>query len=174
MNETRRVLDALRNWHDQQSGNGLSKPWVYAEEVRVATGFSAGYLLGDQSKVHPDLLSASEQRIDAYAAHTWPSKRGLRIAYEIKVSMTDLRRELKDPGKCAAAMALSNEFYLVIPDKMVALLPLLPGAWGVIRIGPRGGFKKTHPAEHRTTPSPPYSFMLSLARNIQNQKRRET
>ena len=83
-NETRHVLDALRRWHDSQAGNGLSKPWVYAEEVRVAPGFgsSAAYYRkqgGDES--YPDeLLGAGEQRIDAYAAHVWPSKRGLRIA----------------------------------------------------------------------------------------------
>ncbi len=121
----RHILDALRRWHNQQAGNGLSKPWVYAEEVRIAPGFNANaayYRNHDADRYPTELLGAGEQRIDAYAAHTWPSKRGLRIAYEVKVTMSDLRRELSQPGKADAAMFLSNEFYLVTPESMRFLL----------------------------------------------------
>lgn len=158
-NETRRVLDALRNRHipSHLANNGR---WVYAEEVRISTGW--GGFIGTPQ----ELLGTAEQRIDAYAAHAWPSKKGLRVAYEVKVTMSDLRRELQQPWKANAALFLSNEFYLVVPTEMPAL-PSLPGAWGVIRVGPRGGLRTTIPAPHRDTPLPPYSFMLSLARRIQ-------
>ncbi len=165
-NETRRVLDALRRWHDSQPGNGPSKPWVYAEEIRVAPGF--GYGLGYGGVGYPrELLGAGEQRIDAYAAHTWPSKRGLRVAYEVKVSLSDLRRELAQPGKADAAMFLSNEFYLVAPDSMKFLLTDIPVEWGVKRVGDHGHLRTARKAPYRDTPLPPYSFMLSLARRIQ-------
>ena len=159
------VLRALRNRHHPR-GQAPDGEWVYAEEVRVSTRFSSWRLPGEDT-VDRALLGAGEQRIDAFALHTWPSRNGLRIAYEVKVSMSDLRRELAQPWKCAAAMALSNEFYLVVPDDLSAILPLLPAAWGVIRVDADGGTRKTQPAEYRETELPPYSFMLSLARNVQ-------
>ncbi len=173
MNKTRHVLDSLRAWHDKQGGNGASKPWVFAEEVRVATGFSGwpmSFYRSGEDMPHPDLAGAGEQRIDAFAAHTWPSKKGLRVAFEAKTSKSDLKRELDNPAKCAAAMALSNEFYLVVPDDLVVVADSLPKQWGLIRVGKFGEVSKVKTAEHRDTPLPPYSFMLSLARNLQNRR----
>lgn len=167
--ETRRVLDALRQWHDAQPGNGPSKPWVYAEEVRIAPGFGGSgqyYRIGAEPYPN-ELLGAGEQRIDAYAAHTWPSKRGLRVAYEVKVTLPDLRHELSQPGKADAAMFLSNEFYLVTPESMRFLLTEIPDGWGVKRVDEHGYLRTVRKAPHRDTPLPPYTFMLSFARRLQ-------
>ena len=167
-NETRHVLDVLRRWHDLQPGNGPSKPWVYAEEVRVAPGFGYGLGYGGKRGSYPrELMGAGEQRIDAYAAHTWPSKKGLRVAYEVKVTMADLRSELRNEGKADAALFLSNEFYLVAPDSMRFLLTDIPAEWGVKRVSKYGNLRTTRKAPYRDTPLPPYSFMLSLARRLQ-------
>ena len=166
MNNTRHVLDALKRWHDVQAGNGPSKPWGYAEEVRISTGFNT-WRLYTADPYPSELRGTGEQRIDAYAAHTWPSKRGLRVAYEVKVTLTDLRRELSQPGKADAAMFLSNEFYLVTPESMRFLLTEIPDDWGVKRVDKHGGIRTVRKAPHRDTPLPPYSFMLSLARRLQ-------
>lgn len=142
---TRQMLDMLRARHDQPR-NGNTRAWVYAEEVRVATGFE-------------------QQSIDAFALHTWPTKRDLRVAYEIKVSTNDLRRELAQPWKCSAAVALSNQFYLVVGPEVKVPVDL-PPEWGVMVV--QGGrLVATRRAPRRDTDPPPYSFMLSLARNLQ-------
>lgn len=144
-NITRQLLDLLRARHDQPT-NGTTRAWVYAEEVRVATGYD-------------------QQAIDAFALHTWPTKEHLRVAYEVKTSTHDLQRELAQPRKCEAAVGLSNQFYLVAgPD--VKLPAVLPSEWGVmVVVG--GRLVITRQAVYRHTTLPPYSFMLSLARNLQ-------
>ena len=174
--QTQHLLDALRKWHADQAMNGVAAPWVYADEVRIGTGFgynAAYYRKHNDKTFYPDsLLGATEQRIDAFALHTWPSKKGLRIAYEVKVSRADLKHELDDPEKCAAAMSLSNEFYLVVPRDLVVVLSTLPDEWGLIRIDDNGNRRIIKTAEYRDTPLPPYTFMLSLARNLQREATR--
>ena len=160
MNTTRAILDALRQRHSQL-GNGASRTWVYAEEVRVATGFNA-------------------QSIDAFALHLWPSKHHLRIAYEVKASRSDLRRELDLVWKAKAAIDLSNQFYLVAPTDVLTggIIDSFPEVWGVMAFGsteqptlsgddvpPRLSIIRQAPHSH--TPPPDYDFMLSLARNLQ-------
>ena len=177
LNPTRLILDALRLRHDEQR-NGLSRAWIYAEEVRVSTGFTR---LPSQDQIDDAIRLGAEQSIDAFALHTWPSKRYKRVAYEVKVSRSDLKRELNQPYKCAAALALSNEFYLVAPTDVLEGFTL-PDEWGTIEwtttaqqrlIVPdeyypiKGKLRNTRSAPWRDTPLPPYSFMLSLARNLQ-------
>lgn len=41
------------------------------------------------------------------------------IAYEVKVSRTDFRNELKDPDKRATVIANSSEFYFVTPKDLI-------------------------------------------------------
>jgi hypothetical protein len=163
MNLTDLILSALRKRHDEPR-NGLSRAWVYAEEVRVSTGFgpAAGWAPGQPFRFPGD------QRIDAFALHTWPSKKYRRVAYEVKASRFDLKRELDQPHKCAAALALSNEFYLVAPTDVLigGITDNFPETWGVMSYH-KGRITTIKRALWRDTPLPPYSFMLSLARNLQ-------
>ena len=175
--QTQHLLDALRSWHTVHTAGDVAAPWVYAEEVRIGTGYAFGnaHYRRHQHKVDPhvDVLRlATEQRIDAFALHTWPSKKELRIAYEVKVSRADLKHELDDPTKCAAAMLLSNEFYLVVPQSMTIDAGTLPDEWGLIRVDDQGHRRMVKTAVYRDTPLPPYTFMLSLARNLQREATR--
>ena len=158
-NQTRAILNALRKRHDEPR-NGNSRAWVYVEEIRVSTGFG---IPAERKQGEPWRIPG-EQRIDAFALHTWPSKKYRRVAYEIKASRSDLRRELDQPWKCEAALALSNEFYLVCDDELDLTEFDLPSEWGIMRFD--GSIRKTVQAPWRDTPLPPYSFMLSLARNL--------
>lgn len=159
MNPTRRLLDLLRARHEEPS-NGSSRAWIYAEEVRVSTGFAR--MTAD---ISGPISYGAEQRIDAFALHTWRSQRHRRVAYEVKVTTSDLRRELAQPDKCAAALALSNEFYLVAAPE-VNVPAQLPDGWGVMVLE-GGRLTTTRKAPWRDTELPPYGFMLSLARNLQ-------
>ena len=168
MNPTRFILDVLRRRHDQPR-NGNSRAWVYVEEVRIGPGFSAH--VGEMEMDNP-IRIGREQRIDAFAFHTWPSYRLTRVAYEVKTSRADLRRELDLPSKCAAAVALSNEFYLVIPSSELLVGFETPPEWGIM-IVKDGKEKIMRRAPWRDTPPPPYSFMLSVARTIQQHGERK-
>lgn len=168
MNPTRQILDALARRHDKPR-NGTSRAWVFAEEVRVGTGYRLVY--GEDREALPEAVHAGlEQRIDAFALHTWPSKQFRRIAYEVKVSKSDLRRELEQPHKQEAALALSNLLYLVAPTDVLAEFGpyAIPKTWGILAYRPDADRLITNRrAPWRDTPLPPYTFMLSLARNLQ-------
>lgn len=163
---TRAILDALRKRHEYQA-NGLSKAWIYVEEVRVSTGF---FPLR-RSDMDPVIRAASDQRIDAFALHTWPSKKYRRVAYEVKASRSDLLRELDQPEKCAVALALSNEFFLVAPTDILigGITDDFPETWGIMSYY-KGRTTTIKRAKWRDTPEPPYSFMLSVARNLQSKE----
>lgn len=161
---TRSILDALKKRHAYEA-NGLSKAWIYVEEVRISTGFFP--LRG--TSIDPIIRAASDQRIDAFALHTWPSKKYRRVAYEVKASRSDLRRELDQPEKCEVALALSNEFFLVAPTDVLigGITDDFPETWGVMSFH-KGKTTTIKRAPWRDTPNPPYSFMLSVARNLQS------
>ncbi len=167
MNVTRTILDALRQRHDQPR-NGNSRAWIYVEEVRVSTGFGAAV----ERKYGEPWRVEGDQRIDAFALHTWPSKKYRRVAYEVKVSRSDLNRELDQSWKCEAALALSNEFYLVAPmDVLIGgITDRFPETWGVMSFH-KDQITTIKRALWRDTDLPPYSFMLSLARNLQASSR---
>ncbi len=173
-NVTGQIHAALRERHTG-GGNGGGNEWIYADEVSLSLGFSS---LWDVMSRHErdafaeyfaetDYLPAHvlmlERRIDAFALHSWPSKRMLRRAYEVKASRTDLLRELKDPKKRQAAMALSNQFYLVVADDVKCLTTELPDDVGLIRWSP-DGLRVVKEPPFRKVPDPPIAFMVSLAR----------
>lgn len=54
--------------------------------------------------------------IDVLAVSAWSSVgKYARVGYEVKVSRSDLRRELLRPSKRASNVAWCNEFYLAVP-----------------------------------------------------------
>ncbi len=61
MNSTRSVLDALGRWHSEPR-NGSSRAWVFAEEVRIGTGFTAN---PGEMEIDDPIRMGREQRIDA-------------------------------------------------------------------------------------------------------------
>lgn len=179
MNRTRLILGLLSAKHSAL-GNGLARKWIYAEEVRFNTGFGP-----DTSLPFDDPVRIGwEQRIDAYAMHTWPSQEYRRIAYEVKVTRSDLRRELEQPDKQDAALAVSNYLYLVL-DHDVRYDDLeMPEEWGVMVVtypepkllddhpdddswDARARLKTVRKAPRRDTAKPGFGFMLSLVRNVQ-------
>ncbi len=174
-NVTGQIHKSLRERHTD-GGNGGGDKWIYADEVSLTTGFTnLWYEMRQHERdafidyscatdySHAQILALG-RRIDAYALHTWPSKKLLRRAYEVKASRTDLLRELKDPKKRQAAMALSNQFYFVVADEVKFLTAELPDDVGLIRWSPTGGLRTVKEPPFRTVPDPPIAFMVSLAR----------
>lgn len=136
--------------------------WVLAFEIRVGTGWSP-----DPGTKRRELRAAHEQRIDAYAVNCWPSKRLRRVSYEIKTSRRDLVRELRAPEKRVAAVELSNEFYFVLAAHVHWTRDEIPEEAGVLVVRDDGRALRTAvSAPYRETPPPPWSFTVSLLRNV--------
>ena len=74
-------------------------PWILISELRCGSGFG----------------KRSEQRMDVWVMHAYPSESNLRIGFEIKVSGQDFLNELKQPLKRRGALLLSNQFYFIAP-----------------------------------------------------------
>lgn len=102
-------------------------------------------------------LSLSEfYRIDLFSFRTWAewpdeklSKRtGLkmrvplyrRVAYEIKVSRSDFRNEIRRPEKRASGVALSHQFFFATPPGLVRR-DELPPECGLVEVTPGGEVK---------------------------------
>ena len=179
MNRTRLILDLLRARHEGRNV-GLAREWLFAEEVRMHTGFAPDTSL---PLAHP-VRVGWEQRIDAYAMHTWPSQRYRRVAYEVKATRSDLRRELDQPAKQDAALSVSNALYLVLDHNIRYDDLPVPPAWGVMQVrypqpelsddepgteswDARAELVTVRDAQWRDTDPPGFGFMLSLARNLQ-------
>jgi hypothetical protein len=86
------VKDALRRRHPGDSNGSMVGQWTCIEEYR---------------------------NIDLLALNAW---RGADvIGYEVKVSRSDMRGELLKPGKRAAAVVMTTEFYFAVPAGMLRL-----------------------------------------------------
>ena len=170
---TTAILRALEQRHNN-GGNGLTPAWVFATELSLCTGFSSFHqmLLPHERDAYVDAGISTfflPGRIDAYALHTWPTKKMLRLAYEVKVSRSDLLRELKHPEKRAGALAVSNQFYLVVAEGVKCLTSELDDEVGLIRWSRAGGLRTVKEPPYRKIPDPTVNFMMSLARTVQKQ-----
>lgn len=105
------VADALRARHPA-TRDGMAAAWTTVERFPCA-GWGIGEI---------DFLAVSAWS----SPYPWKPARvdGERITqprmgYEIKVSRADLRTELLNPHKRAAAVAFCNRFYLAVPELML-------------------------------------------------------
>lgn len=108
-------------------------------ELRIGTGYGKD----------------AEQRIDYWVMEPIPSKRFRRIAYEIKVSRSDLRRELADPRKRRRALLLSNEFYFICPAGLIRP-DEVPPECGLAEVSPI-------PLQYQQAEGCPYGFRHTIA-----------
>lgn len=139
------VLDAIATrYHPPGS-------WLFLRELRLGTGHGKD----------------SEQRVDAWAMHLWPSRQNRRVAYEVKTSRSDLLRELRTPRKRTRALLRSNEFYFVVSEGLLTLEEL-PAECGLITATTLGlglHVEITEPAPWRDTPPPTWLFVGALLRH---------
>ncbi|MEZ5846517.1 MAG: MmcB family DNA repair protein [Geminicoccaceae bacterium] len=119
--------------------------WELAFEVRNAAGFQ-----GNRSA-------------DAIAMNTWPS-RGLTLnAIEIKVSKSDLKRELKAPDKAEGVAQFCDFFWLAVP-KGLAEGEMIPDAWGILEID-QGRARIKRQATKTPSSEPPRGFWAMFLRS---------
>ena len=140
--------------------------WAFLREVRCGTGSH----FRDRGR---SVRTEVENSLDAWAINHWSAKHRQRITYEIKVSRSDLNRELSRPLKRRAGLLLSNLFYFVSPEGIIQPDDLPVECGLLIAVERPAGLvlKELAPAPWRDTPPPPWHFVGALARRIcQGQK----
>lgn len=133
-----------------------SRRYAIAEEVGLTTGFSHRRL---------DMMV-----IDCYNSH------GFRIdGFEIKVSTSDLRRELADPEKHIAFFDVIDYYTLAVPAGVCEpLMDVIPKKWGILIINEDGSTRyKRRPLaleDQKADRSIPRGFFASITRAIQSRQ----
>lgn len=103
---------------------------------------------------------------DAVSMSLWPS-RGLELhGFEIKLSRSDWRQELKNPKKAEAIGAYCDRWWLVIGDESIVKDGELPPLWGLLVVD--GVHLKTLvKAKLQETELLPLEFVAALLRRAQ-------
>lgn len=129
--------------------------YAIAEEVGLTTGFSHRRL---------DMMV-----LDCYASN------GFRIdGFEIKVSTSDLRRELEDPEKHIAFFEVIDFYTLAVPPGVVEpLMEAIPQKWGILIVNEDGSTRykrKPLALEDKVDKPVPRGFFASIVRAIQSRQ----
>jgi hypothetical protein len=112
------------------------------------------------------------REIDLFSIHPWPSHKYHRMAFEIKVSLGDLARELKDPNKRDPFVKFANEFYFVTPVGLIKDPDKkLPADCGLIEFD-GAAFKVILEAEYQEFP-PSWGLVASVIRSLNVKASRE-
>lgn len=126
--------------------------YAIAEEVGLHTGFS-------------------HRRLDMIVMDCWQSF-GYRIdGFEIKISTSDLRRELQDPEKHIAFFDRIDYYTLAVPSGVVdPLIDIIPKKWGILIINEDGSSRyKRKPIaleDKKADGALPRGFVAGLIRKI--------
>lgn len=133
---------------------GDSRRYAVAEEVGLTTGYS-------------------HRRLDMMVLDCYESN-GFRIdGIEIKVSTSDLRRELADPEKHIAFFDVIDYYTLACPSGVVEpLIDVIPKKWGILIINEDGSTRyKRKPLaleDRKADRAIPRGFFASVTRAIQS------
>ena len=96
--------------------------WIFLTEVPDGTG------------------AMGSRRADGFAFNLFPSKGFTKICFEIKASVSDLKRELEDGTKSNAVGQYANLFFLVCPENLwKSESILLPETWGILEFNESTG-----------------------------------
>lgn len=157
------VYEALKRRHQLPE-------WVLVRELRMGTGYSP-WFSGKPSSKHYR-RARWEQRVDAWALNCYPSKKFVRIAYEIKVSHSDFIKEIQDPDKRKAALEISDYFYFVAPRGLIAPMEV-PKGCGLLVIYEDGRSEVLKKAPRNEAPRLDWRLVASLTRNISQARRKD-
>lgn len=82
----------------------LSQGWLCLKELRCGCGYGHG----------------RDRTIDLWCIQASPKTNCRSVAYEVKVSSSDMLRDLKDKDKQRGAAVYSNAFYYAAPAPVIA------------------------------------------------------
>lgn len=159
----RHMLDALHERYSQGS-QGLLDRYICAEHVRSEAGFAGWDFAANQPK--------AIRTADFLAQDLWEAK-GLHLhGHEVKVSRSDLLRELADPSKSQAVKRYCDRWWLVVPDPMIVRNDL-PDGWGLLAFGANGRLRVFRRAAALAPDPIPATFRAALLRAVAKTARRQ-
>jgi hypothetical protein len=133
------IQDLLRKYYDPRE-------WAIAFEVGNSTGFNCS------------------RHADCVAMSLWPS-RGISLhGIEIKVSKTDLKKELEQPEKADAIARFCDYWWIAAPAGLVDV-NVLPLNWGLLEAGDKGLKIKKQAVKLDSIPAT-RGFFASLFRSV--------
>jgi hypothetical protein len=135
--------------------------WAFFDELRVTTGWS---LDGLEQEVALEKVPSADQRLDAWTMNTWPSRKHICVAYEIKVSRADFRHEIAQPRKRELALRFSHQFFFATPAGLVQVSELPPEC-GLVEVDEDGKVRVVRDAPVRAMEQLPAGFVASLGRH---------
>ena len=100
---------------------------------RIVNGNARRYIVAEHVGLNP---TWPRRIIDAVAVDTWASGGYSLDGYEVKISRSDLRREVLDPSKSGAWDGLIDTFTIVAPFDVLRDWQQLgmPDTWGVLAV----------------------------------------
>lgn len=142
---TGEVMALLRAQYPAERG------WAFFEEARNSPGF-------------PRQVRSA----DGIALGLWPSLGLELLGFEVKVSRSDWRRELKDPSKAGEFQKWCDRWWVVAPAGIVERAEL-PPTWGLLEV-PEKGRKRlvvSVPAPKLEAQPLDRRFVAALVRQVQ-------
>lgn len=104
------------------------------------------------------------RRVDALAMNMYPSRGLSLLGFEIKVSRSDLKRELDRPDKAEAVGSYCDEWWLAVPAGLITQDDPIPVPWGIMECK-SGNLKVTKKAEHLNAKPVTREFMAAVLRS---------
>jgi len=124
--------------------------WVVVTELRAGVGYGDG----------------REGRIDVAAFNCWPSKGFTRVAYEVKRSRADFRKEMENPLKRKWVEENFHKCYFAVPSGLVKP-DEVPEGWGLMVATKNGSkIREVKVAKHRKIEPLPEELALSTIRAL--------
>jgi hypothetical protein len=106
------------------------------------------------------------RKIDACVIGLWASTGNMIDAVEVKVSASDLKRELDNPDKANWWFDHSHRFWIAAPIALAkAKIDLIPVTWGVLGVDVGGVVKTLRQAPQREARPLPVTTWAGLVRN---------
>jgi len=133
-----------------------SPEWVGFDELRNTTGFPHTGSPGMSWEY------VTIRYLDFFALNLFPSKKHIRVAYEIKASRSDFLSELANPDKRTFAWSIANRCFFVCPAGMIGK-DEVPKGWGLVELA-EVGLRNTKRAQWHPAMDMPIGFVAAIAR----------
>ena len=137
--KTRKIVELLRRRHSLPE-------WASFAELGNGTGMQFN------------------RSMDFFALNCYPSKRFLKVGYEIKVSRGDFANELANPLKRDWMLEVCDECYFAAPAGLIKS-DEVPENWGLLELT-KGSLRIKKRAQQRHIETLPMAFVASLARRM--------
>jgi len=106
----------------------------------------------------------ARRRADALVCSCWPSNGIWLAGVELKVSRSDWKRELKDPGKAWGVGRYCHYWWLACP---AGVAEEVPEAWGLVTVDDKGTVRVRKQAPRREPEPLTFDFLASVMRNTE-------